>query len=109
MRTSILAVLFTDIEGFTERTGRQSHEQNERMLRLYAALLVPVFRAFEGRLVKTIGDSFLVVFRSSTKAVLCGVAIQDRLWEYNCKVSEETQMHVRVAINIAVKRSAAAR
>jgi len=104
MRTSILAVLFTDIEGFTERTGRQSHEQNERMLRLYAALLVPVFRAFEGRLVKTIGDSFLVVFRSSTKAVLCGVAIQDRLWEYNCKVSEETQMHVRVAINIGEVR-----
>jgi class 3 adenylate cyclase len=104
MRTSILAVLFTDIEGFTERTGRQSHEENERMLRLYAALLVPVFRAFEGRLVKTIGDSFLVVFRSSTKAVLCGVAIQDRLWEYNCKVSEEMQMHVRVAINIGEVR-----
>ena len=99
MKTSNLAIVFTDIKGFTERTGRQSYEENQRMLRLHDALLVPVFRAFDGRLIKTIGDAFLVVFPSPTRAVLCGIAIQDRLWDYNRRVEEPAQIHVRVAIN----------
>lgn len=104
MRTSNLAIVFTDIKGFTERTGRQSHEENQRMLRLHAALLMPVFRAFEGRLVKTIGDAFMVVFGSPTKAVLSGAAIQDRLWDYNRRVPKDQQIHVRVAVNLGEVR-----
>src|SRR5207244_10904680 len=68
------------------------------------ALLMPVFRAFEGRLVKTIGDAFLVVFASPTRAVLAGVAIQDRLWDYNRRVAAGEQIHVRVAINLGEVR-----
>ena len=104
MRTSNLAIVFTDIKGFSERTGRQSHEENQRMLRLHDALLMPVFRAFDGRLVKTIGDAFLVVFESPTKAVLAGVAIQDRLWEYNRKAPADEQIHLRVAVNVGEVR-----
>ena len=104
MRTSNLTIVFTDIKGFTERTGRQSHELNQRMLRLHDALLMPVFRAFDGRLVKTIGDAFLVVFEAPTKAVLCGVAIQDRLWEFNRRVEAADQIHVRVAVNVGEVR-----
>ncbi len=76
MKTSNLAIVFTDIKGFTERTGRQTHDQNRRMLRVHDNLMMPVFRAFGGRMVKTIGDAFLVVFPSPTRAVLCGVAIR---------------------------------
>jgi class 3 adenylate cyclase len=104
MRTTNLTIVFTDIKGFTERTGRQSHEENQRMLRLHDALLMPVFRAFDGRLVKTIGDAFLVVFEAPTKAVLCGVAIQDRLWDYNRRVASAEQIHVRVAVNVGEVR-----
>jgi class 3 adenylate cyclase len=104
VRTSNVAIVFTDIKGFSERTGRQSHEENKRMLRLHDALLMPVFRAFDGRLVKTIGDAFLVVFPSPTRAVLCGVAIQDRLWDYNRRVPAPDQIHVRVAINLGEVR-----
>ena len=104
MKTSNLAIVFTDIKGFTERTGRQSYAENQRMLRLHDGLLVPVFAAFDGRLVKTIGDAFLVVFESPTKAVLSGAAIQDRLWEYNRKARTEDQIHVRVAINLGEVR-----
>jgi class 3 adenylate cyclase len=104
VRTSNLTIVFTDIKGFTERTGRQSHEENQRLLRLHDALLMPVFRAFEGRLVKTIGDAFLVVFEAPTKAVLCGMAIQDRLWDFNRQVPAAEQIHVRVAVNVGEVR-----
>jgi adenylate cyclase len=104
MKTRNLAIVFTDIKGFTARTSQQTWEENRRMLRLHDALLMPVFRAFAGRMVKTLGDAFLVVFESPTQAVLCGVAIQDRLWDYNRRVGEAEQIHVRVAINMGEVR-----
>lgn len=104
MKTANLAIVFTDIKGFTERTSRQTYEENQRMLRIHDALLTPVFKAFSGRPIKTIGDAFLVVFESPTQAVLCGVAIQDRLWDYNRRVGPEEQIHVRVAVNLGEVR-----
>src|SRR5436190_16894349 len=100
MRTANLAIVFTDIAGFTERTARQTHEENRRLLRAHEALLKPVFRAYNGRVVKAIGDAFLVVFSSPTDAVLCGAALQDRLWEWNGQADEGLKLDVRVAINV---------
>jgi adenylate cyclase len=104
MRTENLAVMFTDIEGFTARTSRQTHEENALMLRRHDALLLPVVRAFGGRHVKSIGDAWLVVFRSPTSSVLCGMAIQDRLWDYNRRVTDEEKIRVRVAVNLGEVR-----
>jgi class 3 adenylate cyclase len=104
MKTANLAIVFTDIKGFTARTSQQTYEENRRMLRVHDALLMPVFKAFGGRKIKTIGDAFLVVFESPTQAVLSGVAIQDRLWDYNRRVAEPEQIHVRVAINMGEVR-----
>ncbi|MCP3100878.1 adenylate/guanylate cyclase domain-containing protein [Myxococcus sp. K15C18031901] len=104
MKTANLAIVFTDIKGFTERTSRQTLEQNQRMLQAHHALLAPLFKAFGGRIVKSIGDAFLATFESPTQAVLSGVAIQDRLWHYNRGVPEAEQLHVRVAINVGEVR-----
>ncbi|MBN1209079.1 MAG: adenylate/guanylate cyclase domain-containing protein [Myxococcaceae bacterium] len=104
MKTANLAIVFTDIKGFTERTSRQTHEENQRLLRTHHELLAPLFTAFGGRILKSIGDAFLVTFESPTQAVLSGVAIQDRLWEYNRTAPESDQLHVRVAINVGEVR-----
>ena len=106
MRTENLAVMFTDIEGFTARTSRQTHEENALLLRRHDALLTPVVRAFGGRHVKSIGDAWLVVFRSPTSSVLCGMAIQDRLWDFNRRVTEDERIRVRVAVNLGEVRVA---
>ena len=83
MKTANLAIVFTDIKGFTERTSRQTHEENQRLLKVHHDLLAPLFNAFGGKILKSIGDAFLVTFESPTQAVLSGIAIQDRLWQYN--------------------------
>ncbi len=106
MRTENLAVMFTDIEGFTARTSRQTHEENALLLRRHDALLTPVVRAFGGRHVKSIGDAWLVVFSSPTSSVLCGMAIQDRLWDFNRRVTEDERIRVRVAVNLGEVRVA---
>ncbi len=104
MRTANLAIVFTDIKGFTERTSHQTLEENEQLLKAHNELLAPLFKGLGGRVVKTIGDAFMVTFESPTHAVLSGLAVQDALWKYNLDASAETQLHVRVAINVGEVR-----
>ncbi len=104
MKTANLAIVFTDIKGFTERTSRQTLEQNETLLRTHHDLLAPVFRAFHGRIIKEIGDAFLVTFESPTQAVLAGVALQDKLWAHNRNLAADDRIDVRVAINVGEVR-----
>jgi adenylate cyclase len=104
MRTENLAVMLTDIQGFTVRTSRQTRAENERLLRIHEQLLLPVFRAFTGVVRKSIGDAFLVTFESPTNAVLCGAAIQDRLFTFNQSAPEPDRIHVRVVVNVGEVR-----
>ncbi len=104
MKTANLAIVFTDIKGFTERTSRQTLQENQRLLERHEKLLVPLFHAFGGRIIKSIGDSFMATFESPTQAVLCGAAIQDRLWIHNRSVPEAERLDVRVAINVGEVR-----
>ena len=60
-RTQNLAILLSDMKGFTARTSRQTREENFRMLAFHDALLLPVIRGFGGRKVKSIGDALLRV------------------------------------------------
>jgi class 3 adenylate cyclase len=104
MRTENLAVMLTDMKGFTAATSRQSRAENERMLAVQDELVLPVVRAFGGRRVKTIGDAYLVLFRSPTAGLLCGMAIQDRLWDYGRRVRPEERIEVRVVLSLGEVR-----
>ncbi len=104
MRTENLAVMLTDMKGFTAATRRQSRAENERMLAVQDELVLPVVRAFGGRRVKTIGDAYLVLFRSPTAGLLCGMAIQDRLWDYGRRVPAEERIEVRVVLSLGEVR-----
>lgn len=104
LKTANLAIVFTDIKGFTERTSRQTLEENQRLLKVHHDLLTPVFKGFGGRVIKSIGDAFLVTFESPTQAVLSGMAIQDRLWQHNRSIPDAERLDVRVAINVGEVR-----
>lgn len=99
VKTATYTVMMTDIAGYTERTGRQSREEASRWLALHDSLLQPIFRAFAGKVIKTIGDAFLVVFSSPTDAVHCGMAIQDRLFLHNATASADDRIHIRIALS----------
>ncbi|AKU90477.1 adenylate/guanylate cyclase domain-containing protein [Vulgatibacter incomptus] len=99
MKTASYTVMFTDIQGFTARTSRQTRAENERLLRFHDALLLPVVQGYLGRRVKTIGDAYLVVFDSATRALACGAAIQDRLAAYNRNLPDGERIDVRIALS----------
>jgi serine/threonine protein kinase, bacterial len=99
VRSASLTLMMTDIAGYSQRTSQQSREESARWLAVHDALLMPVFTTFGGRVVKTLGDAFLVTFASPTDAVLCGCAIQDRLHLHNRGASVSDQIVVRVALS----------
>lgn len=104
MRTENLAVMLTDMKGFTAATSRQSREENARMLALLDELVLPVVRAFGGQRVKTIGDAYLLLFASPTAALLCGTALQDRLWDHARRVEPEQRIELKVVVSLGEVR-----
>ncbi|MBI3547870.1 MAG: RDD family protein [Elusimicrobia bacterium] len=97
--TRNLTILLTDIKGFTDKTSQKSRTQIQEMLESHKAIVLPILESRGGKLVKTIGDAFLMVFESPTDAVLAGVAVQDALDKHNEGKAHEDRIEVRIAIN----------
>jgi adenylate cyclase len=104
MKTENLAIVFVDIAGFTSRTSAQTREENTRLLRRFDDLVRPVVRAYSGRVIKTMGDAFLLTFRSPTDALLCSMAIHDRITESDADVDPAERFIVRSAVNVGEVR-----
>jgi class 3 adenylate cyclase len=97
--TRNLTILLTDIEDFTPKTSRKTRADILRMLEEHKGIVLPVLEGKGGRLIKTIGDAFLVVFESPTDAVLAGVEVQRLLREHNANKHGDDRLDVRIAIN----------
>ncbi|MDP3901758.1 MAG: adenylate/guanylate cyclase domain-containing protein [bacterium] len=98
MQTKNLTVMFTDIKGFTDKSSNKTRDELMILLDLHDKIVRPIFGKFGGKVIKTIGDAFLVIFESPTDAVLCGMQIQKSLRDYD-ESNPEERLEVRVAIN----------
>src|SRR5439155_17610541 len=72
-----LAVVFTDLEGFTAWTERHGDEAASQLLTEHHRAVGPVVRSRGGRLVKRVGDGLLLTFPSPEAAVLAGLELLD--------------------------------
>ncbi len=98
-KTRHLTILLTDIKGFTDKTSHKSRTQIQEMLDTHRELVLPTLEGKGGRLIKTIGDAFLMAFESPTDAVLAGVSAQESLRAYNKDRVADDRIEVRIAIN----------
>jgi class 3 adenylate cyclase len=99
MQTKILAIMFTDIKGFTSLTSTISRKEIEQLLLVHDKILRPIFLEFRGTIIKTIGDAFMVTFESPTDAILCGMKIQEVILQRNKKAPGNERFEIRVAVN----------
>lgn len=104
MKTENLAILMTDIVGFTEATVHQSRFDIETLLATHNRVLLPIVRRYRGRHIKSIGDALLLAFRSPTDAMLCAMAMQDALYEYNRSTPKDRRIHIRVGASLGEVR-----
>ena len=91
--------MFTDMVGYT-RMAQANEAMALELLQEHRALLRPVISSHGGTEVKTMGDAFLVEFRSALEAVVCGVDMQLKMGERNSKAPESRRVKIRVGIHL---------
>jgi class 3 adenylate cyclase len=92
-----VTIMFSDIEGSTELTVRLGDARWQELLRQHNALIRKQIRGHGGFEVKTMGDGFMVVFRSALRGLECAVAIQRAFSLTN--PSREEPVRVRIGLH----------
>lgn len=91
-------IMFTDLAGFSRNVEKFGIIHFLQTIHLADELLVPVIEAFDGIILKTEGDSYLVIFRNVSKAVHASIEMQQVLQNYNSTVSTEEQVLLCVGL-----------
>ncbi len=77
------AVMFTDLAGFSRRVAEFGIIHFLQTIHEAQRILVPCIERHDGILLKTEGDSLLVIFRSAARALECALAMQRTARDYN--------------------------
>lgn len=95
-----LSIMMTDIQGYSSASASSSRDEILNLIHRHNQLMQPVIHFYGGKVIKSIGDAFLVVFSSATDAVVCAIIIQLILREYNAKMQNKSlTLNLRVVIN----------
>lgn len=77
------AVMFTDLAGFSRGVAEFGIVHFLQVIYESQRLLIPCIDAHDGILLKTEGDSLLVIFRNAAKTLDCALDMQRCLRDYN--------------------------
>ena len=99
--TSVLTIMFTDIQGFTKLTEERGDAFSNEMRLAHDGILVPVIeRDGAGRVIKHIGDAVMAVFSEPSTAVARALEIQDGLRKYNAEHPNQPPLLVRIGLHM---------
>jgi class 3 adenylate cyclase len=95
---ALLAILVTDLEGFTPLVQRLGDEAAQRVMRTHDRILRDCLAAQAGDEIAHTGDGVLAAFRSVVRALTCAGEIQNTLRRYN-RNHEQAPLRVRIGIH----------
>lgn len=100
MDNRLLTVVFIDMQGYTRRSAGQTIEEmklfHDQMFTFVSEIMVK----WNGIMVKTLGDGFMVRFDSPTNAIQAGIEVQRRLDSRNAQMmNPDSIVRFRIGIN----------
>jgi TolB-like protein len=95
----LAAILAADVVGYSRLIEFDEAGTRARFRSLQLELIEPRIAADEGRIVKTMGDGFLIEFPSVVDAVHCALAIQTLMQMRNVGIPEDIKMELRIGVN----------
>jgi class 3 adenylate cyclase len=93
------AIMFTDIVGYSAQMGKNEAAMVAK-LNIHNEIMRNQIVRNRGTVIKTIGDAFMVRFRSAESAVMCALDCQKAIGEYNKGKTPEDQFHIRIGCHM---------
>jgi adenylate cyclase len=87
------AIAFVDLASFTPMTDAMGDEAAAQVLDRYGRLVREAVRHHDGRVVKQIGDAFMLLFAKPRDAVTCALAIEGRSADESQFTAVRTGVH----------------
>ena len=75
--TATRTVVFTDLANYTASVARANREDLRTLINEHERFVRPIAEKYNGRVVKNLGDAFLILFDSATEALRAGIDIID--------------------------------
>ena len=83
--------MFTDLANYTASVGRSDREGMHQLIAAHKRMVTPILTARGGEIIKSLGDSFLVLFPAATDAVRAGIELVE-------SINGTSGFHIRVAM-----------
>jgi adenylate cyclase len=96
----LAAILAADVVGYSRLIGADEVGTRQRLKACEAALIEPAVEGHGGRIVKRMGDGYLVEFPSVVDAVTCAVAWQEQAVERETKIETDRRLQFRIGVNL---------
>jgi class 3 adenylate cyclase/TolB-like protein/Tfp pilus assembly protein PilF len=95
----IAAILAADVVDYSRLMGA---DEAGTLIALKArrSLFEELVRGYDGREFGSVGDSLMAEFASAVNAVLCALAIQERIAEENAALPAAARMQLRIGVNL---------
>ena len=91
-------VLYTDLSGFSRNVAEFGIIHFLQVIHESKKVLIPIIEDHDGILLKTEGDSMLIIFRNPVRAINCAVGMQAACKRYNERQAATEQLLLCIGI-----------
>ncbi len=100
-----MAILFSDIRGFTSLSEMMTPRENIDFINSYLRRMGPVIRQNGGFIDKYIGDAIMALFATSPESAICSsIDMHEKLYMWNESRQKHQMVPVRIGVGIHVGR-----
>ncbi|MFC6584010.1 adenylate/guanylate cyclase domain-containing protein [Sulfitobacter aestuariivivens] len=93
MEQTLVAVMAVDVVGYSRMMGADATGTIASLGRIRQEVFAPVVAGYRGRIVKNMGDGWIVTFASATEAATCAMRLQD-------KMVLERDIQIRIGVHL---------
>ena len=99
LKRQLKAVLLADVVGYSRLMSVDEAGTHVKIADYVKNLLEPQIAEYGGRLIRSMGDGFLVEFNSAADAVCCALDLQDSIADRDGGTDRDHQIRLRIGIN----------
>ena len=100
MERRLAAIVIADVVGYSKLIHADEEGMRARFQALQEELFGPSVTGHGGRIIKTMGDAFLLEFPSAVKAVACMAKVQRELEVLDADRAKDQRIRFRIGINV---------